>query len=414
MPVVLLIFCIISTSFATSLVNRFQYITTETLPDGVWTFGVAHGKGLGAGNQFYGPNGASVSNQQYFSKSISYNNLLDEINNPLEKELAAAAFDAYEREGNSSAGLVMNDVSVEQSSNTYVLGRGFGERHSMFLIFPVVTIDTSFKSSFRHSDSLMALANELKAQGQYLEASKILEKSQNALSERLRENGYNQSYPESLTTLANVYLGHRYRILPAGKFRLTTDSNLVIPAGHKSDKDDFIYLRINEEQFSFKQGLNAAYRTDNSFIFLSSIYYHKRFSFERGMRIPRNNVSPLSNEYDPDMKMKYGDTYGGSLQVNYPVTESIVLYTGQTYEMKDRDSASGNKFEPSRYDYLESRTSQKLLVTYAGLTLNSIKSFLAQEFPIPVEMNLQYSKTSSGKNTFRNEAIAMNMMVFYK
>ena len=46
--------------------------------------------------------------------------MLDEVNNPLEKELARAAFGSYGRKSNESAGQVINDVSVGQKADAYI------------------------------------------------------------------------------------------------------------------------------------------------------------------------------------------------------------------------------------------------------------------------------------------------------
>lgn len=414
MPVVFFALLFTEGVFATSLVNRFQYLVSDVLPDEVWTFAWNRGQSLGSGNTAFGPNGSEISSTSYFSRDLTYAHLLDEVNDPLERELAAAAFDAYGNSPEGNAGRVVNDVSVTTRSDTYVLGRGLGRSHSLMMIFPVVTLETSFKSRFEHSASLLAMARALEEEGQSQRAAEILEKSQNALSERLSDNGYRPSYPGSLTTLANIHLSHRYQALRNKSLELALDSTLVIPAGEKSDVDDFLYLRINEEQYSYRQGVTLGYSPRPWVSFLTGAYYHKRFPFSRARRIPRNNTSPLSSEIDPETRMQYGDTYGVSLQTNLSVLETTRFYFGGSFERKDRDEVSGKRFESGRYEYLASRTAQDLGVYYGGISHNTIQSFLRKSFPIPVEGNLQYAVAASGRNTFRNEMVSLNLMVFYK
>lgn len=414
MPIALVFLLFTSGAFATALVNRYQYISSETLPDGVWIFAFSKGQSLGKGDASFGSNGAQVSNQNYFSKDISYGNLLDEINDPLEKELAAAAFDTYGKDTSEKAGRVVNDVDVTQKSEAYVLGRGLTKRQSVFIVFPVVTLETKFSSQFNNSESLEKLAAELQAEGQNIKAQEILEKSRNALAQRLEENNYEMGYPGTITTLANIHLSHRLKAFENKSFRFATDSSVIVPAGKKSDVNDFLYLRINEEQYSYKQSLLGSYEPLGPFSLHSSLYYHKRFSFNKARRIPVNNISPLSNDIDPSTEIKYGDAYGTAGQLNFRAKDSVVLYVGQSFELKDKDEVSGNKFESGRYDFLEKRTEQNLSISYVGLTVNTIKSFLAKEFPAPFEMNLQYSLTQAGKNSFNNKAVTLNLMVFYK
>lgn len=177
-----------STAYATSLVNRYIYLSTNVLPNEVWSFGISRGQSFGVGSGGFSADGQKISNQQFFSKNVSYSNLLDEIKDPLERALANAAFNVYSRDKNSVAGKVVNDVEVAQSSNAYILGRGFGEKSSLFLIFPVVTIKTKFNSHFEQGESLLTLARQLQSEGQYRQAQEIIEKSGNALRKSLDEN----------------------------------------------------------------------------------------------------------------------------------------------------------------------------------------------------------------------------------
>jgi hypothetical protein len=411
---VLLTTLLTSTAFATGLVNRYQYLSTDVMPQGVWTFGVSKGQSLEGGNGSFSSGGQKISNEQYFSKDITYSNLLDEIKDPLEQDLARSAFQVYGQQENEYAGTVVNDVDVSQKSEAYILGRGFGEKSSLFIIFPIVTINTRFESTFQHSPSLLSLTEKLRSEGQYNQAQEILDKSQNALRKRLDENGYNSSYPREFTTLANIHLNHRYAAWKTTRARLSADSTLVVPAGKKFDEDDFLYYKVREEQFSFRQNVTGNLRLSPRFSFLTSTYYHKRFPFEQGRRIPRNSASPLSDDIDKNTKIKFGDTYGGSLQLNLSPSDAYLFYLGQSFEAKVKDSVSGSKFQSYRYKYMEQDTAQQLGLAYIGVAMNTVQSFIANNFPIPVDVNLQYSISDFGKNVFNNQAVTMNLMVFYK
>lgn len=414
MPLIFLIVLLSSSlSFATGLINRYQYLNASVLPKEVWTFATVIGQSLGPGERSYSGSGNSISNENFFSKDLSYGNLVDEVSDPVDKELAQAAFDEYGRDNNQRAGRVVNDVSITQKSNVYVLGRGLSNKTSMFLAFPVVTIRTQFNSRFQHDPSLLQLAQQLREEGQYLKAQEILEKSQNALSTKLSENGYRSSYPTEITTLANVFMTLRYQAIDQKKFKLASDMSLVVPSGKKFDQDDFLPMRINEEQFSLRPTMTAGYSPDYRFSFFTSTYYHKRFAFEKTRRIPGNEVNPLSNDVDRTTT-QYGDTFGGSAQFNYSHNELFTFYVGQSFEYRNQDQVKGTRFESRRYNYLEQDTDQRLGIGYGGVAVNTIRSFMAKKFIIPIDVNIQYSFTNSGKNALDNKAIAMNMMVFYK
>ncbi len=69
---VFLFFLIIGPVYATGLVNRYQYLSTDVMPQGVWTFGVSKGQSLEGGNGSFSSGGQKISNEQYFSKDITY------------------------------------------------------------------------------------------------------------------------------------------------------------------------------------------------------------------------------------------------------------------------------------------------------------------------------------------------------
>ncbi len=395
------------------LVNRQQFLSTRVLPVGLWTVGVAHGRWSSTAGS-YNNQGSQVSNSNYFSRDVDYGALSDEISDPLERELARAAFNVYDRADSTVAGRAVNDVSVDQQSNTYVLGRGISERSSMFIAVPVITLRTKIRSRFVPSASLNSLADQLRTEGQYSQAEQIIEDTRNALRERLQDTGYAADYPSELTTVANVFLTHRYQGNPGSRWDYSADSSLVVPAGKRSDQDDFLYLRLNEEQFSVREALTLAFRATPQFELLLSSYYHLRFPFEKDRRIPMNDTSPLSADVDSATQTRYGNSWGASTQANYVPSDSWLVYLGHSREVKERDRVSGSRFASARYDYLEQNTEQSLSTTYAGFSVNTIQRFLAQKFPAPVDLNLQYSLTTAGRNAFANQAIAATLMVFYK
>jgi hypothetical protein len=100
--------------------------------------------------------------------------------------------------------------------------------------------------------------------------------------------------------------------------------------------------------------------------------------------------------------------------LNYSPSPSYVFYIGQSIELKEKDKVGGPIFESSRYSYLEQNTEQSLGITYAGISVNTIQNFLSKNFPAPLDLNLQYSLSNSGKNTINNQSLTMNLMVFYK
>ncbi|RYZ72160.1 MAG: hypothetical protein EOP09_03600, partial [Proteobacteria bacterium] len=103
---VLLALCAASSSSQAALVSQYQFSNADVLPKNLWVFGFSYSQSNNRGS--LNANGTSVSNTDFFSETLNYGHLLDEIHSPLEKSLASAAFDAYGRGTNDLAGSVVN------------------------------------------------------------------------------------------------------------------------------------------------------------------------------------------------------------------------------------------------------------------------------------------------------------------
>lgn len=411
-----LYFIILASSIvqATPLAGRFTFLNSASMPKDVWVFGSNISQNSVTSGKIYNDQGKLVSNQNYFSRDITFKGLIEEIEDSFEKDLAAAAFKAYGKDENELAGSVINDVDVKASANTFVFGRGLSDRADFLVIFPLVTINTKFNSRFELSPALKGLVSELRAEGQFSRAEEILTKESNALHEKLKDAGYETRYPSEITTLANIYLNYRYQAVRKTKLFMVLDSFFVIPAGETFDDNEFLDLRINEEQYSFKQAVTLGYSPNKSFETLMGAYYHKRFPFYKEKRIPINANGMISSDLDNNVRVQYGDSYGATLQLNYLPSSNLKLYVGQTLEYRNSDSYQGNDYASYRYDLLEDQTEQRLGEAFVGVQFNTISLFLKKKFLLPLDLNLQYNRTNLGKNTLFSETIALNLLGFYK
>ena len=162
--------------------------------------------------------------------------------------------------------------------------------------------------------------------------------SRNGLYKQLDENGYNTEYPGDVTTLANIYINLRHKAYDSGKLKLLSDSFFIIPSGETFEDNQFLDLRINEEQYSLKQGFTLSRELGKSVKTLISTSYHKRFEFEKSKRIPRSENYRFTSDKDKNTKVQYGDTLSLSTQFNYMFNPTFSFYLGQSFEKRYADS----------------------------------------------------------------------------
>ena len=412
--IILILFIMAGNALATPVGVRYNYLTAESLPKSLWTYGLSTGQMSGTGTKSYDENGNLVSNERYYRSELSYKEISEQIKDEQERSLALAAFRVYGKNLDESVGYVENDVEVDVSSETYLFGRGLTDKADLFFIFPTVNIKTKFRSEFRASDSLNSLVSELRAEGQNSRAREIIEDSRNGLYKQLDENGYATEYPSEITSLANIYMNIRYKALDQGDFKILSDSFLIIPSGETFDDNQFLDLRINEEQYSLKQGFTLSQRFLQDFNVLISTSYHKRFPFRKTKRIPRSDTYRLTTDKDKNTSVQYGDTFALKTQLNYTIDPTFSAYMGQSFESRYADTYSGDKFESSRYELLEENTDQEIGQFYTGMTINTVDRFLKKKFIIPLDLNIQYAYSNFGKNVLDTQIITFNLIGFYK
>ena len=202
----LLIYLISVEVLATPIGVRYNYLTTESLPKSLWTYGISSGNMTSSGSRTYDESGSLIDNKDYYRSELSYREVSEQIKDNQERALALAAFSVYGKDLDESVGHVENDVDVDVSSQTYLIGRGLTDKTDLFFIFPTVNIKTSFSSEFKASESLKSLVAKLREEGQNSRATKILEDTKNGLYRQLNENGYSTDYPGEVTSLANIYI----------------------------------------------------------------------------------------------------------------------------------------------------------------------------------------------------------------
>jgi len=131
-------------------------------------------------------------------------------------------------------------------------------------------------------------------------------------------------------------------------------------------------------------------------------------------RVPRTENDPMSSDVEKDLNIKYGDQVDLSTQFAYQWNSLLGNYINFRYLYSFKDSYRGSDFDDDRYDILESETDSKSLSAQVGFTVNTISSFIAQKFILPIDLNIQYSKTLYAKNSFDADWVSLNLMVFYK
>lgn len=396
----------VSGPFAKEVSSSFNFIVNDLLPKGVFTFGFNRGSTFTTDHR-YSNTGSRISNRQWNSRNLKFKDIVDSAQSVNDLVLSAAAFKAFGIELKSRAGFIENDLAIKSSSEVFMLGYGLNKNSNLFLIIPRVSININITSKLKPSNEYEQLITNLYESGQSLRANYLEQIKNDPLKTRLTENGQNTF--TNIDTISNIYLNYRYKLNS-----ILLDSFVVVPYGYKYQTSDLVDFRLNDNSLGVKQGLgyNLQITQKSSLQLYGS--YHYRSSFTTDYRIPRLENDPLSSDIERDVKIKYGDTVDSSVQYRFDWNSIIKSYLNLRYQYSFKDKFQGRRFSQNRYDFLANETNSESLSGHLGLAINTITPFLANKFLLPMDINVQYSKTLYAKNSFDTDLIALNLMVFYK
>lgn len=357
--------------------------------------------------------GNDVSFLKDMTKTLNVSDLLDNVEDPNERALARAAFGANGLTANDVAGEVRNDLELQYSAKTFVLGYGLTKDITLFFAAPSVRLETKIESHIDYSTSVKAMISSLKEQGQITRAEEIEAKSKNILEQQFEKYNYDENYISSWEGVPNFYLMGRWAPEPLRKRHLSFETTLIIPNEHDRYQNQFMPIQLFEESMSAIGSLYYSNELLNRLTLSAFTSYQARTRFRKDVRVPEERDSPFSDDRE-NVRIKFGDEWATGLQLSYLISNWATPFTSLTYRQKSRDSYSGEKYVAERYDYLETATSQNMSVVTAGASLNSVDAFLKSKFLIPMQLTVSYSDVLSGKNVFSSEVFALNVMVFYK
>jgi hypothetical protein len=391
---------------AREVMSSYHFLANNMMPEGVFTFGYNQGM-AGTINNRYNASGNRVANKEWNSRSLKFNDIVESAQDQTDRILSQAAFRSFGINLSSEAGFVENDINVNTESRVFVLGYGLSKTSNFFMIVPTINVRFDVQSNFRSSLAYDKLISDLRNSGQAQKADYLEQIKRNPLKTRLNENG--QNLPTEINSISNIYLNYRKKI--GG---LISDTFAIIPYGYQYRTTDFIDFRLNDNSLGIKQGFGYDQVLTNRATLGLYGSYHYRSPFRMDYRVPRTANDPLTSDIEEDLYVKYGDQMDFSTQLQYQWNEVVSPYINFRYLYSFQDEFQGTSFQASRYEILERETESKSFSGQVGLVINTIKPFLAKKFLLPMDLNIQYSKTLFAQNSFDVDWISFNLMVFYR
>jgi hypothetical protein len=401
-------------AFAGGITGPVSFPSAKVLPKKIMNFQY---KGIYTqGTNKYSDGGNSESLGNSFDSSIKYQDLVENEETLQDQIFAEAKINNAPGIGlNDEMGRTTGEVNLAVNVHAPVFAVGLTSKWTMAVVVPVIQSELSVDVGSISSESLQGAVDYFAAPGQAMRGKieTVQQKFDNAVQNKLRDNGYDKLEGEKKTELGDIQLISKFNLSNNSKTRVTLVNSITMPTGKKSDTDKLIDIGSGDEQWDIGVGL-AADRVINAKLTLSAlINYTAQLAHTTSERIYSEDDSAITNQVDDSTYRDLGDIFQVAFAGNYKINDSLAFQTSYSFQMKGEDEYRGPKYQQSNYDYLEEETSQEMHAIQLGVTFDTITMYKKKEFMAPMEVGLGYTKPIAGKNVLTDGLVSANMSVYF-
>ena len=394
------------TSFAFSQVADTQIITTKLPPEGLWS--VIYSQVNFSTNQFYDSEQAKFLGNKV-DRSLQFTDVVNEQKG-IDKEVLKSLIESKNISMNESSGQVNAIIDSDTKVQVYTVFRGF--KNNWLATISAVKINQSFSidKTFLPSTQLSTFLNNLVADGNYHQVEKAISEINNSIDKKLSDNNYRPLESNQYDYWGDVQLSLRKSLTPSSVLSLISN----IPTSRGIDTRDFLMRSLETKQFDIGlEYAHAKHLSSKAWTWLNSFRYMAQLPAKTAYRIPLDDTL-ISADEDSQTRYDLGDYTTLKTQLSYKFNEFIDFTSGLEYTLRGRDRFSGNKYETSRYNFLEDQTSGHLGAALFNVKINNINHFVRTMKFIPMMVDLYYSQTLLGKNYLKGQVFGLNIGFFYK
>ena len=403
---------IVSSAHA-QLVGNSLDAQSGTLPKGRFMIGY-NGMGLKLNSQF---NDQGQYRNFYANNSLDFKvqNLINEEKN--NKQLVEALFQSYGLKSTDEIGEYRFNVDGVIKANVFTVGYGITDSIGLFVTVPYLKWNARIESYFRSSEKFKSMLNELVKEDQIQTASDLNKGTQEGLNYALDKNGMSE---KNLTSegqnIGDIQVNLKISQFKFSRADASLDPFLVLPTASQISRTDVIPLATGERRLGLGVGSNLVYY--NNDILRSGFQTSYKYLFKSKNRV-RSPLSSSSEVQDINFDVDDGAQLKNGSEFNIHVNQSITFHKAMTYSAgldyvkKFRTEFSGTQLSPNAYDILSEQSERSLFTAHLGLNYNSIDSFLRSQFPIPLQLGLNFQFPLAGANTFAEPALTTQIYTFF-
>lgn len=385
--------------------------SAKVLPKGVRN--IRYNNVMAEANQKYNEYGSSVGVGDAFNVSVSYDKLIDGKDTALEKGILQGYLQRHGKDLGAEAGETTGVVNVEVDAQVPVFAWGITRKWTAAIVVPVVESKTNVDTGFLAGAEIQSIANQLVSEGKGFKAQEVQQKTNNAINDSVAKNGYKPLADEQKDMLGDIRLINKVQLSNKKDYALSLTNSIVLPTGEEADIDKVVDVGAGDGQFDIEAGINLDLNFTSRLTVSARASYTWQIADTTAKRVPEKVDTTVTPDVDYQVRRDLGDIIYTSLGANYLMDSGIQIRGQYSFQYKEGDVYSGDKYEAYRYDWMGQKTSQRLHAAQLGIGYSTIPAFKRKEFALPLELNLSLGTPLSGKNVTNDTTVAAEVAVFF-
>ena len=403
---------LVSTSvMAGNLSVPFSFDNAKVLPKGVRN--LRYNNVMAEANNKYDEFGNSIGVGNAFNVGVSYNKLIDGKDTALEKGILQGYLQRHGKDLNAVAGETTGVVNVEVDAQVPVFAMGITRKWTAAIVIPIVESSTNVDTGFLAGSEIQSIASQLVNEGKTFKAQEVQQKTNNAIIDSVAKNGYKPLGDEQKDMLGDIRLVNKVQLKNKKDYAISITNAIVLPTGEEADIDKVVDVGAGDGQFDLQAGINVDLHMTDKMTLSARASYTWQVSDTTAKRIPEKVDSTITPDVDSQVRRDLGDIIYTSLGANYLTDNGLQLRGQYSFQYKEGDIYTGEKYESYRYDWMGQNTAQRLHAAQLGLGYSTIPAFKRREFSVPLELNFTLGTPLAGKNVTNDTTVAAELAVFF-
>jgi hypothetical protein len=361
----------------------------------------------------YDGNGNMVPLANSFSKSVTWNQLIDSRPSAEERGMLRGGLKAEAIDLGTSVGDANGLVNTRITSTIPVFAYGLTEKITLGVGVPVVYAKTHVDTGWTANGYFQSELDKLRATGYEGKIQAFKTSLYDVVATKISSYGYKPLQDQETTDVGDTTLGLKIQVYKEDNVAVAIAPKVVVPTGRTPDIDKVVDVAPGDGHVSAGVGAAADFNVASKWTLTPSVGYTYQFENSQAVRIPRNGDESISPDIDYNVRKKVGDIMGTSAAVKYRINEIFSAATAYSFQYKQADSYIGGAFSPERYGYLERDTWQSMESAQAVLGLSTVPMFRRGAFAVPLDAALSYAHVFAGRNVGKIDLAVLELAAYF-